>query len=395
MFAWIGNISNLFGYVLNFIYDLVGNYGLAIILFTLVAKIVLMPLTYLQQKGTKKSALISEEVKNIQKKYKGNDKKIQEETMKVYKDNNSSPFASCSSCITVIIQMILVLAMFYLVSEPLTYMRKIEPAVYREYEIRMYEETIAEKEKEQQEKEQKETTEEVKEPKKEEVKTENKEDKKEEPKEEEKTEDEIIKELRAKSGILRPQMEMIKRYRSENEMFDINTNFLGLDLTQIPTNALKTINIKDSTTYKAALTLVIPVLYMIVSIYNIILTSKKNKQKEEIKDPNVLEVEAVKVEKKTDQDEKSLVKKDNEKLDSEDIGDAMKDANKSMLYFLPVIMFTVTMSAPLSLALYWLANTLFSFAEKYLVDKVVDRQEKSEDTIEAKPAVKVKEDKKK
>ena len=91
MLSWIGNISNLFGYVLNFIYELVGNYGVSILLFTLLVKLILAPLTYLQQKAMKKTTLISEEVQKIHEKYKGNDKKIQEETMKVYEKNNTSP----------------------------------------------------------------------------------------------------------------------------------------------------------------------------------------------------------------------------------------------------------------------------------------------------------------
>ena len=402
MLAWIGNISILFGYVLNFIYNIVGNYGLSIILFTLLVKLVLAPLTYLQQRGMKKTALISEELKKVQEKHKGNEKKIQEETMKVYKENNTSPIASCSSCFTVIIQMFLILAVFYLVSEPLKYMRKMDPKVYRQYEIRMYEEVIAEKEKEKEDTEnKKEKTEEVKEDKKE-LKTEDKEkklekdskkdkDKKEESKkdekseesEEEEDEDEKVARLRKEAGILRPQMEMISRFRDEDEAFDINTNFLGLDLTKIPTNSLKDFDIKDKDTYIVLTNLIIPILYISLSIANIIYTNKKMKKKEEDKDDGIIEVKAEKVvEKKTEEvkeikdiEKDKLEAKESEKLSTEDFGDAMKDANKSMLYFMPILMFTVTMNAPLSLALYWLSNTLLSFIERYGVEKLVDFME--------------------
>ena len=402
MLAWIGNISILFGYVLNFIYNIVGNYGLSIILFTLLVKLVLAPLTYLQQRGMKKTALISEELKKVQEKHKGNEKKIQEETMKVYKENNTSPIASCSSCFTVIIQMFLILAVFYLVSEPLKYMRKMDPKIYRQYEIRMYEEVIAEKEKEKEDTEnKKEKTEEVKEDKKE-LKTEDKEkklekdskkdkDKKEESKkdekseesEEEEDEDEKVARLRKEAGILRPQMEMISRFRDEDEAFDINTNFLGLDLTKIPTNSLKDFDIKDKDTYIVLTNLIIPILYISLSIANIIYTNKKMKKKEEDKDDGIIEVKAEKVvEKKTEEvkeikdiEKDKLEAKESEKLSTEDFGDAMKDANKSMLYFMPILMFTVTMNAPLSLALYWLSNTLLSFIERYGVEKLVDFME--------------------
>lgn len=405
MFGWIGSISNLFGYVLNFIYEIVGNYGVSIILFTLLAKILLAPLAYFQQKSMKKTALISEEIKKVQEKYKDNEKKLQEETMKIYKDNNSSPLASCSSCFTVLIQMFLILAMFYLVNEPLIYMKKIDPEVYAQYEIRMHEEVIAEKEAEQEEKNNKES----KENKDSKDKKENKENKEKENKKEEsddndsekaeKTQEELIKELKVKSGILRPQMEMIARYREENEVFDINTEFLGLDLTQIPTNSLKDFDFKDKDTYKHLASLVIPALYMVISILNIVYTNKRaKKEKERARNSDVIVLKKEKVQEvKEDKEEKSLTNVDDEKLKAEDIGDAMKDANKSMLYFLPVTMLIVTMSAPISLALYWLTNTVLSFAEKSILDKILDKENKQseENLSDAKTAVKVKKEKKK
>lgn len=377
MLAWVSSISNLFGYILNFIYNLVGNYGIAIILFTMLVKLILAPFTYLQQKGMKKTTLISEELKKVQEKYKGNDKKIQEETMKVYKNNNTSPLASCSSCITVIIQMILILGVFYLVSEPLKYMRKMDTDVYNKYEIRMHEEVIAEKEAE---KENKDDNNDMSIENGTDNKENNNIEEKEDDKQEEKTDEQIIKELKVKSGVLRPQMEMISRFRDEDEAFDINTEFLGLDLTAIPTNSIKSFNIKDKDTYIVLTNLIIPILYITVSILNIVYIGKKNKQKqEENKDLNIIEVKAEKPETKEIVDEKSLVKDDSEKLTADDFGDAMADANKSMVYFMPIIMFTVTMNAPLSLALYWFMNTTLSIIEKEIVDKLVEYQDKTGD----------------
>ena len=192
-------------------------------------------------------------------------------------------------------------------------------------------------------------------------------------------------------------MEMIARYRDENEVFDINTKFLGLDLTQIPTNSLKSFKINDKDTYIALVNLIIPVLYMGVSIYNLIYTNKKAKKEKEAKtDPDVIVLETKEVETVKDDTKKELAKKDDEKLNSADVGDAMKDANKTMLYFLPIIMFTVTMSAPLSLALYWLTNTLLSFVEKEIVDLIINKKDKKADVTENTIiATKVKKEKKK
>ena len=59
--------ANIFGYVLNFIYNLVHNYGLAMILFTLVMKLLMLPLSIKQQKTMKKSKFCNLSIKMIQK----------------------------------------------------------------------------------------------------------------------------------------------------------------------------------------------------------------------------------------------------------------------------------------------------------------------------------------
>ena len=76
-------VANLFGYLLNFIYNLVNNYGLAIIIFTIFIKIILIPISIKQQKTMKKSAIIQEKTKQIQFKYKNDPQKLNEETMKM------------------------------------------------------------------------------------------------------------------------------------------------------------------------------------------------------------------------------------------------------------------------------------------------------------------------
>ena len=66
-------LANLFGYVLNFLYNLVNNYGVAIILFCVVLKLITLPISIKQQKTMKKSAKIQAKIQEIQEKYK-NDK---------------------------------------------------------------------------------------------------------------------------------------------------------------------------------------------------------------------------------------------------------------------------------------------------------------------------------
>ena len=68
----MSSISNFLGYLLNFIYNIVNNYGLAIILFSILIKIVLLPLSIKQQKAMKKNAKMQVEIKEMQDKYKSN-----------------------------------------------------------------------------------------------------------------------------------------------------------------------------------------------------------------------------------------------------------------------------------------------------------------------------------
>ena len=58
----MGVLASLFGYVLNFLYNLVQNYGIAIILFTVLLKIVMLPISIKQQRTMKKSQEVQKEV---------------------------------------------------------------------------------------------------------------------------------------------------------------------------------------------------------------------------------------------------------------------------------------------------------------------------------------------
>ena len=211
--------ANTFGYVLNFIYNLVNNYGLAIILFTLLVKVLLLPISIKQQKTMKKSAKLQEEIKNIQFKYKNDPQKMNQEIMSLYKSEKMSPF---SGCLSTIIQIILLLSIFYMVRSPLTFMRKVPAET-----INTYIEQIKEEGKE---------------------------------------------EGKQVSGVY-PEIDIIREKGDTNEEVKINMNFLGLDLSAIPQ--------QDMSDYKVY---IIPVLYIISSFISIRLTtSMQNKQKEKKK----------------------------------------------------------------------------------------------------------------
>lgn len=135
MFAFIANI---FGYLLKWLYNIVGgNYGIAIILFTIILRIILLPITIKQQKTMKKTSELQGKMQEIQFKYKNNPEQMNKEVMDLYKRENVSPF---SGCISAIVQLVVILSVFWLVSKPLTYMNHVSSETIENYKNEIVEE---------------------------------------------------------------------------------------------------------------------------------------------------------------------------------------------------------------------------------------------------------------
>ena len=205
--------ANIFGYLLELLYNLVNNYGLAIILFTILIKIILLPLSIKQQRSLKKSAEMQEKMKVIQFKYKNNPEKLNQEVMNLYKTEKMSPF---SGCLTAIVQLLLLLSIFYLVRSPLTYMEKMPTEDINKYVSQLQEEG---------------------------------------------------KEV----SQVYPEIDLIREYnwlKEKNpedtniEKMNLQMNFLGLDLSKIPQQ-----NMSDYTVY------IIPALYILSSFISIRMTT--------------------------------------------------------------------------------------------------------------------------
>ncbi len=115
-------LTPVLGPVLRFIYNLVNNYGLAIILFSIVIKLVLFPLSIKQYKSTAAMKKIQPELNKLQKKY-GNDKeKLQKEQMALYEKYGINPMAGC---LPTLIQMPILFALYRVIMMPLTYISGI------------------------------------------------------------------------------------------------------------------------------------------------------------------------------------------------------------------------------------------------------------------------------
>ena len=105
-----------FGMLMHWIYMLVQNYGLAIILFTFITKAALLPLNLKQQKSSAQMNLLKPEMDEIQKKYKDDKEKQGQETMKLYKKYGISPLAGC---LPMLIQLPIIFLLYQIVTRPM------------------------------------------------------------------------------------------------------------------------------------------------------------------------------------------------------------------------------------------------------------------------------------
>jgi len=109
----------LFSATLAALYAVVPNYGVAIILLTLLVRVVLLPLTIKQTRSMREMQMIQPEVKRIQAKYKGNRQKMNEEMMALYKEHGVNPLGGC---LPLLLQMPVFIALFNVLRQPLAYM---------------------------------------------------------------------------------------------------------------------------------------------------------------------------------------------------------------------------------------------------------------------------------
>ena len=117
MEAIFGFFGGIFGYVLDFFYALIPNYGIALIFFTLFTKILMFPLSIHQQKSTAIQARMTVKQNELRAKYGTDKTKYNEELMKLYEKEGFSP---TSGCLPLLLQFPVMLGLFYAVNSPLT-----------------------------------------------------------------------------------------------------------------------------------------------------------------------------------------------------------------------------------------------------------------------------------
>lgn len=111
-------LYKIFGQLLYYIYDFTGNYGVAIIVFTILMKLLLLPLNIKQTKSMKDMQRLNPELQKLSKKYKNNKEKLNEETLKLYKVYKVNPAAGC---LPLLVQFPILIGLFNALKNPELY----------------------------------------------------------------------------------------------------------------------------------------------------------------------------------------------------------------------------------------------------------------------------------
>lgn len=218
----IDGIASFFGIIIRFIYDIVNNnYFISILIFTLLTKVILFPLTLMQIKSTEKMQDIAPKDAQIREKYKNDKQKQAEELSKLYSENKISPMGGC---LPLIIQIPIVFAMFYIVKQPLTYITRTPVDEIKSYTAAYLNKEI-----------------------------------------------DLVTENEMKSY----EIQVAK----ENNLIDMNVAF-GINLGDIPSNTFS----KDVTKRSSKISIIIPILTVILSFFQSKLTQKNTNMTDEQKE---------------------------------------------------------------------------------------------------------------
>lgn len=110
------------GLIMYGIYSVVKNYGISLIIFTILAKLLLLPLNINQQKMNFKQKALAPKLEKLKKSYMNNPQKLQEEQMKLYTEHNINPMAGC---LPLLIQLPILYGILDVVYRPLTHILRI------------------------------------------------------------------------------------------------------------------------------------------------------------------------------------------------------------------------------------------------------------------------------
>lgn len=119
MYTILGVIAKPLGMLLDLLYGFIGNYGICIIIFTVVVKVCLYPLYIKQIKSTAKMSDLQPKMQAIQKQYANDQQTMNIKMQELYKEEKFNPMGGC---LPMLIQMPIIMGLFALLRNPMRYM---------------------------------------------------------------------------------------------------------------------------------------------------------------------------------------------------------------------------------------------------------------------------------
>lgn len=304
---YIPLVTDVFAWIMQFIMTfLTSNFGLAIILFTIITKLLLFPLQLKSKKGMLDQQRIAPKMAALEKKYKNNKQKYSEEVQKLYKQEGVSMLGGCLPTLLVLV---IILGLYGVIYKPVYYlMADKDKAIVQDVALQLqsdYENGVYIKKTDDAEKWMQRLNEQIR------------------TDENGQRDASRVNELNLAQALAgnTDRLKALKPgYKKYDGLFEINFNFLGLDLGEQP--SYKPFN----------LLAILPVISAVTAYLMSYLTQKLN--------GGAVQSDA-----------------------------AAKAANtsKTMLYFMPIMSLVIGFTLPSGLTLYWIVNNILSGIQEPLL----------------------------
>lgn len=343
-------LYSLFGWLTRILMEFFGNYGVAIIVLTVIIRGLLIPLNIRSQKSMLKMQALSGKTAELQRKYGDDKQKYQEEVLKLQQENGA--MGGMSGCLLPFLQIFFIFPIWRIVSGPLYYISQVSKEnIESMIELARNSGAVAEKARLALE-----------------------------------SHIPLIEALNNNSSFLNECVE--KGYITMGQIIDLH--FLGIDLTKVPAWNPVTI-ISDPKTYLVLL--MFPILVVVVNIVSIRMSQWMR--------PGY----------KEQQEAKERAKNNPARAGQAAQDDTAEATMKMMNWFMPAMMLVTTFTLPAAMGLYWVVSGLMGIASQVIVyfmftkpyelkkaeieDKKANAfKKKKEENGEAKPAKKSKKSKK-
>ena len=312
----------VFGHVMRFLYDVFNNFGIVIIIFTIMLRAIMIPLGVKQYKGTIKQQGMSKELEDIKRRYGNNKEELQKAQQALYSKHGFSPLAGC---LPSIVQLIIIWPVYRMISAPLHRIMNVPLEAIGKldnegvatgltkivYDLGLITEQAAKN-----------------------------------------AEMMNIPILNA----LNNSVEVMSKALNEglikvNQLIDLN--FLGLNLGLNPTYKLWTLSADEMKIYLPLI--IIPILAVVTTWLSMKVsqwTAPNRKQLEE---------------------EKERAKK-NPAKSAQDAPDPSAGMTKGMTWFMPLFTLWITFTMPAAMGMYWVVGNLMSMAQQYLFHFLISKR---------------------